>query len=268
MNDIDLGTTTSGMKAVESRVPRRQERGGFTLIELLVVVSIIALLVSILLPALSKAREQAKRSIGLSNCRNLAPSFFMYTSEHNEVFPHYSGTIDGETGSWVFVLSKMGYLASVESAMCPSLPEEWQSQHSGTFKYPFCGIGYNGFNLGGLVANSAPARLSRHLRKVTAVKNPSEVYQNMDTLCLGKEPKKRGFYLVSSKPTTAPNYNPWPDARHMNSINILYVDAHAASMAINPAYNKVSDFYQETIYKYLGYWGPYWGFPEYITLGD
>ncbi len=56
---------------------------GFTLIELLVVVSIIALLVSILMPALSKAREQARRAVCSSNMHSLGSVVNMYALDYN-----------------------------------------------------------------------------------------------------------------------------------------------------------------------------------------
>ncbi len=60
---------------------RRQAKGAFTLIELLVVVAIIALLISILLPSLQGAREQAKRVRCQSNLRQVAQACLTYSTE-------------------------------------------------------------------------------------------------------------------------------------------------------------------------------------------
>jgi prepilin-type N-terminal cleavage/methylation domain-containing protein len=59
----------------------RTHRTAFTIIELLVVVSIIALLIAILLPAISKARDQAKLSLSQTNLRNLATAHASYAAE-------------------------------------------------------------------------------------------------------------------------------------------------------------------------------------------
>ncbi|MHC5028465.1 MAG: type II secretion system protein [Planctomycetota bacterium] len=61
-----------------------RSRKGFTIVELLVVVSIIALLVGILLPAIGKARDQAKLSISRANLRQLGQAHATYASEWND----------------------------------------------------------------------------------------------------------------------------------------------------------------------------------------
>jgi len=60
---------------------------GFTLIELLVVIAIIALLVSILLPSLNRARELAKRAICGSNLHSIGQAFALYQGENNDQWP-------------------------------------------------------------------------------------------------------------------------------------------------------------------------------------
>ena len=60
------------------------KKKAFTLIELLVVITIIALLVSILMPALSKAKKQARTVVCQSNNKQMAMALGVFAAEHND----------------------------------------------------------------------------------------------------------------------------------------------------------------------------------------
>lgn len=77
---------------------RRSGGGGFTLPELLVVIGLIATLVAILLPVLSKAREAANQVKCMSNLRQLSAAFMMYANNNRGSFP---GAALGEFGASV-----------------------------------------------------------------------------------------------------------------------------------------------------------------------
>src|SRR5690349_15569992 len=66
----------------------RSSRAGFTLVELLVVIGIIALLISILLPSLNRAREQAYRVQCMSNERQILSAVLLYANQWKGMLPN------------------------------------------------------------------------------------------------------------------------------------------------------------------------------------
>ena len=82
---------------------RKNQPHAFTLIELLVVVSIIALLVSILLPALGSAREAARMTICATNLRTVGMAIIYYADDNDNFLPPgfgYHGMPDVPNASW------------------------------------------------------------------------------------------------------------------------------------------------------------------------
>lgn len=124
--------------------PRRVQPG-FTLIELLVVISIIALLIGILLPALGSAREAARTSACLSNVRQIGVASYSYSTDNKDFFAPFVTVFDdaafrlvntassprrlavgGDSGKyfWTARFFYNGYLPTQAAFDCPTLLDD------------------------------------------------------------------------------------------------------------------------------------------------
>ena len=90
------------------------------MIELLVVVSIIALLLSILLPALGAAKRSAQQVLSASNMRQIGLAIHMYQDEHNGWFPRTTHGNPNLSESWIYTLAP--YLGDAERVEDPDNP--------------------------------------------------------------------------------------------------------------------------------------------------
>ena len=111
-----------------------RRRAGFTLIELLVVVAIIALLVAILVPAVGRAREEARLAVCASSLKQYGLSWFLYAQDYNGAIPNATGMNSPERVRWTNPVQNVDYdhteilkvYASGASSLasCPSVPDE------------------------------------------------------------------------------------------------------------------------------------------------
>lgn len=120
--------TRSLLKSLRHRVLQPFRRG-FTLIELLVVIAIIAILAGMLLPALSKAKEKAKRTKCLNSLRQVGIASHMYADDNNNILPPMIDN-SNQVGNWSWdmpqavVSNLLGYGFQRDILYCPSFAKQ------------------------------------------------------------------------------------------------------------------------------------------------
>jgi prepilin-type N-terminal cleavage/methylation domain-containing protein len=229
-------------------------RRAFTLIELLVVISIIALLIGILLPALGKARDSAKMSICSSQLRQVQIAKTAYLTEFDGVFMRHRSyeniTLpDGRTREEFWFDQLQPYFDNEEGYRCPDID-------SGSFEWEYnennIGYGYNAWFLG-----QHPNRSDKSFSIWTAgVDLPQERLRNpSDQLVFADSELKNGtvFSLSLWFPFINSKNEGVASERHRNHGVTAFHDGHVETIKdpdnnINPPFDGSDQF--------IEYWDP------------
>ncbi len=216
-------------------------RRGFTLIELLVVIAIIAILAAILFPVFARAREKARQSSCLSNCKQIMLAIKQYITDYDQSFPNCvirslsSWTTPNGTATTAYVpwfCSVGPYMKNYQILNCPSV----SIHYDGGTSFSDISYGYNEW-LGMSNRSDVPYEYAYYARygpiQLKDVKLPSEtmcVADKGDTGshiidCLLWDYRTRGIATDNDNGRTNLALD-----RHNEGLNIGFCDGHAKWM--------------------------------------
>lgn len=221
-----MNSLYSEPKSVETPARGQVKQFCFTLIELLVVIAIIAILASILLPALNRARERGKSASCISNLKQLGTACAMYIDANEGYFNTITTlNLDGASVRWPWYFRET-YMSS-GSLNCPTSDRLKRDQDSSVFG-PTSGYSY-GVNYGGLCAlfNESDKVEGFSSLKVSEVILPSQTIYGGDSQVPTEEYRGTGNYMLASYESTGVGQLL---GVHSRMGNVVMADGHTVSV--------------------------------------
>jgi prepilin-type N-terminal cleavage/methylation domain-containing protein len=209
------------------------KRKGFTLIELLVVIAIIAILAAMLLPALARAREQARRGVCISNLKQIGLGIHMYAQDYDENFPAY----DYNGGTFTFIDCGAGQSLSLLIPKYVKDPGIFVCPSSADTKSPtYIDIEKGVDNLGNTITNAHYyAELQNTTLSYAYAPKLHEQSKDESVVCADKVSIFGVNGVWGTPPPTTPPYSSvylqTGDNHGTDGINVLYVSGNVAWVA-------------------------------------
>ena len=216
-----------------------RRRAGFTLIELLVVIAIIAILASLLLPGLAKAKEQGRSARCIGNVRQMTLALTLYVDDHVCYPPgRLAGATPGVLRNWYDALTPylMKWTNGTTVFRCPSFKFR-QADTMGVTVPIDSGVGSYGYNIhahGLALLVNAPGILPRQVKE-SDVRVPSRMIAIADSYLIERQPEKimEGHtdlhYIPDKYRRNTPGYKreqKETNARHAGRYNVGFCDGH------------------------------------------